>query len=206
MELTRIAPRTARAGLIIGFAVLALLGGTATTSWASTQSRAAAHVALLHGVTVRKAAAAVGCNYTAPIFLEHHAATPLWSFVPGGSNVNVYFDNSGAKTDFCSAPITDNSGGIVAWQFYQKNTDLCLALDSAASSIHEASATACAGLASYTVWSLVSTSDPTYFLYQSWYNGRCIYDDAQRPATFTSGCNTSNQFEWLSEPGQVIPV
>jgi hypothetical protein len=39
-----------------------------------------------------------------------------------------------------------------------------------------------------------------YVLYESEYNGGgdCIYDDMQRPATF-SGCAPANQFEWLSE-------
>ena len=212
MNLTRLAPRTARTALLSGLAALALLGGTATAGWASTQSPATAHVALPTGSTVRQAGsaapdAAVSCSYSAPVYLEHHAATPLWSYVPGGGNVNLYFDNSGARTDFCSVALVDSSGGIVGWQFYQKNTDLCLALDASASSIHEGSATACAGQASYTVWTLVDTSDQTHFLYESWYNGQCVYDDTQRPATFTTGgCNVSNQFEWLTEPGQVINV
>ncbi len=212
MKLTPLAPRTARAAILTGLAALALLGGTAATGWASTQSPASAHVGLPRGVTVREAGVAapdstVSCSYTTPIYLEHHATTPLWSFVPGGSNVNLYFDNSGTKTDFCSIALVDSNGGIVGWQFYQKNTGLCLALNSSASSIHEGSAAACSGQASYTVWNLVVTSSETYFLYQSQYNGQCIYDDLQRPATFTTGgCATSNQFEWLTEPGQVIIV
>jgi hypothetical protein len=210
MKPTRLAPRTARATLLTGLTALALLGGTTATSWASTQSPAAAHVALPRGVTVREAGAAatdstVSCSYSAPIYLEHHATTPLWSYVPGGSNVNLYFDNSGDKTDFCSVALVDPNGGIVGWQFYQKNTDVCLALDASASSIHEGSATACSDQNSYTVWNLIVTSEETYFLYESQYNGQCIYDDTQRPATYTtSGCGTSDQFEWLTQPGQVI--
>jgi hypothetical protein len=178
----------ARVALVAGLAVAALLGGTAVGAQASTKPSPAA---------VKAAAPAVSCAGDA-IIDEHHG-TLLYSYVPGNGNVNLYFDNSGAATYFCLEPVYASTGIVVADQLYANGTNVCLAVDSSTVSIHEASATACYDGASYTLWQLSGTSDPAYDLYKSSYNNECIYDNTQRPATY-SGCDSSNQFEWLTVP------
>jgi hypothetical protein len=160
-------------GVVPSLTTIALPGGTATPA---TKSCSGANEAIID---------------------EHHGS-PLYSYVPGNGNVNLYFDNSGARTYFCGFAVSVG-GDFVGYQFYVKGTSVCLALDASATSIHEGSATACSGLASYTMWNLITTSNSSYYLYQSQYNGDCIYDNTQRPVTY-SGCSDSNQFEWLSIP------
>ena len=141
---------------------------------------------------------ATATELCSPIIDEHHGS-PLHSFIPGNGNVNLYFDSSGAATSFCGVTVFNGAGDFIGYQFYANGTSACLALDSSTSSIHEGSATACSGAASYTLWLLGSTSNASYALYQSEYNGDCIYDNTQRPVTY-SGCSSSNQFEWLTVP------
>jgi hypothetical protein len=187
-QFTRV-PR-ARVALITGLAVIALLGGADATVQASTTPSAAAHV-----VTATPAAETCTANFS--IVDEHHGS-PLYSYIPGNGNVNLYFDSSGAATYFCRATRVNSAGDFVGYQWYVKGTSVCLALDASAKSIHEGTAAQCSEGASYTLWQLDATSS-SYFLYESEYNSSCIYDDTQRPVTY-AGCNASNQFEWLSIP------
>jgi hypothetical protein len=162
-------------------AVVALLGGTAATAQAATTAPAAA-------------TCTAGEN---PVVDEHHG-TPLFGYVPGNGNVNLYFDNSGDATCFYTVSIYD--GGVFAgYQIYDGGpADVCLAVDASTQSIHEGSAAACMGAASYTLWTFLATSPSSqYQLFKSNYNGECIYDDTQRPATY-SACAAADQFEWLT--------
>ena len=189
----------ARAALVTGLAMVALLGGAGAAAQASTTSPAAAHIVTPRAFATLKlgtaATPAVTCSGSA--IVDEHNGSPLYSFIPGGGNVNLYFDSSGAATSFCPVDVVNSTFG--GWQFYVNGTSVCLALDASTASIHEGSAKACADLANYTLWSLKPTSNSSYFLYDSAYNGDCIYDNTQRPATY-AGCSASNQFEWLSFP------
>jgi hypothetical protein len=193
----------ARAALAAGAAAVALLGGPA----AAAQASAAGHVAAVKAVVKLGSGAVpsgVSCTSTGPLYDQHHGG-PLFAYVPGSGNYNLYFDNTGTQTVFC-LHVVYFDGIFTGFQFYDTATGLCLALNSTPpGTIHEGSATACKNgnadylTAPYTVWDPILTSDINYYVYESYYNNECIYDDAQRPATYAA-CNLSNQFEWLSYP------
>ena len=188
----------ARAAFATGLAAIALLGGSAAAQASTTPS---AHVAKVKTVASAKpsigSARVVTCNGAQGFFVDEHHGTPLFGYVP--SNGNLYFHPSGIATNFCPAPLFSGFN-LIGYQFYATDTSVCLALDASAHSIHLGSATACSNLASYTVWQLKTTSDSSYYLYQSNYAPtQCIYDNTESPATYAT-CNSSNQFEWLSLP------
>ena len=189
------APRTLVA-LVTGLAMAALLGGTAATAQASTTPRAAPHAMTASSFSTLRAGSVATPDETCSAITDEHDGSPLYSYIPGGGNVNLYFDSSGTATAICPLEVFLNNV-LLGYQFYVNGTSVCLALDASAASIHEGSAKACSGLANYTLWSLKPTSNPSYFLYDSLYNGDCIYDNTQRPVTY-AGCSASNQFEWLT--------
>ncbi len=136
--------------------------------------------------------------------VDYHNGSPLFSFVPGNGNNNLYFDNSGTATQFCKS--AESNGDV---QLYNSNgSEMCLALDSTAGIIREASATACANRASYTEWLPVAIEtgppDPAnglvYLLINQFLlpSGHldCLYENIQRPAVYAD-CNESNKFEWI---------
>jgi hypothetical protein len=195
----------ARVALAIGLAAVALLGVTAATAQAGATPSGAVRIAAVKADTTLKRGPDAGpsgnCLIGFGVIVDEHHGTPLYSFVPGNGNVNLYFDNSGDGTDFCPVSIV-NGSTLVGYQFYQENTGVCLAVNASTHAIWEGSAAACTSFANYTMWTLgTGPVDPAgeYYLYKSKYNGQCIYDDTQRPVTY-SACNASNQFEWLSMP------
>ena len=141
---------------------------------------------------------------TCTAITDYHNGAPLFSFVPGNGNYNLYFDNSGSATTFCAR--TDSSGNT---QIYNgDNSGMCLAVNSSAGTIHEASSVACANRASYTEWLAIPNQEteeghPVYLLLNEFTfpNGLryCIYDNTQRPAIYNT-CASSNEFEWMIWP------
>jgi hypothetical protein len=136
--------------------------------------------------------------------VDYHNGSPLFSFVPGNGNYNLYFDNSGTATQFCKS--VDSNANV---QLYDSNgSEMCLALDSAAGIIHEATATACAGRAPYTEWLAIpietGTPDPANGLVYELLNefilpsghSDCLYENTQRPAIYDD-CIYGNKFEWI---------
>lgn len=175
----------------------AVIGGLALSLVLSTPGSARAAVPAAAGVSP---AATPNCARV----IDYHNGSPLFSFVPGNGNNNLYFDNSGTATQFCKSAA---SNGQV--QLYNSNgSQMCLALDSTAGIIREATATACANRASYTEWLPIPIEtgppDPANGLVYELLNeftlpnghNECMYENTQRPAVYAD-CIESNKFEWI---------
>jgi len=188
----------ARTTLICALALMAALGVTGSAQAVvrpSASSHAASTTAGNDGVTPDATCAAI---------TDYHNGRPLFSFVPGNGNYNLYFDNSGSATAFCAR--TDSSGNT---QIYNSdNSGRCLAVNSSAGTIWEGSATACANRASYTEWLAIPNEEteeghPVYLLLNEYTfpNGLryCMYDNTQRPAIYAA-CSNTNEFEWMIWP------
>lgn len=178
----------------------ALIGGLALSVELSMTGSAGAAVPAAAG-------AAPDATPNCARVIDYHNGSPLFSFVPGNGNYNLYFDNSGSATQFCKS--IDSNGYV---QLYDSNgSEMCLALDEQTATtgiIHEATATACANRASYTEWLPVAVEtgppDPANGLVYELINQftlpsghlDCLYENTQRPATYAD-CAYSNKFEWI---------
>ena len=172
-----------RGAALIGALALVAMLGSAASAQAATRPSASPH------------AAGFGCS----ILTDEHHGTPLWGFVPGNGNNNLYFDNSGTKTQFCEASISNGT-----YQIFVGTSGMCLAVNASNATIYAATAAACANDDTWTEWSPRTTTSASYIELASWYfvlQGKIevIYDDTQRPATYAA-YNPSNQFEWMGFP------
>jgi hypothetical protein len=149
----------------------------------------------VHSVKATLVPGATGACYD---IIDYHNGTPLWSYVPGNGNYNLYFDNSGSASYFCS---------VYSQGYYQmidaNGSGMCLAVNSSTGKIYEDTASACAAGDPWTWWfpepALATYNGNAVNIFRNHYNSQCMYDNTQRPAIY-NGCNPYNEFEWMVWP------
>jgi hypothetical protein len=110
----------------------------------------------------------------------------------------------GTSTKFCNFSIPINGEFEMV---YTVDNNSCLAVNSSRGIIDEDDPTACSANGGdgdtwdrWTATAEGSSGGATIWEFKNQFNGKCLYDDQQDPAIYTT-CSSTNHFEWFTWPG-----